>query len=297
MNDKIIYLNGEFVKESEAGISPMNRGLMYGDGLFETFRGYQGKVFALENHYRRLKDSAHFLSIALPFTEQELSAILTRLLDINDLLLSDSRIRLTLIRGGSPSGLLPSGNGESMVIISAEGVPASMEKIQQNGIKLSILKNYKIDHLSPLASRKTINYISGILGMMEIRENGGDEGIYLNHDGHLVEGITSNIFIVKGDRLYTPSLSSGLLPGITRDTVLEVAVQLGIACEEKNLSPDDLFQAEEVFITSSVREVVPATGVDERIFSVGPVTRKIQKGYKGYVATYFSNIDKMSASE
>ncbi|MDH3974492.1 MAG: aminotransferase class IV [Deltaproteobacteria bacterium] len=297
MSDSIIYLSGNFIEESKAAISPINRGLMYGDGLFETFRGYKGEIFALKNHYKRLTESARFLKMEIPFTERELSVILFTLLEKNDLLHADSRIRLTVIRGGSPSWLLPSGKEGSTVIISSESVPASIEAIQQKGIKLSLLKSFKIDHLSPLASRKTINYIPGILGMMEIKERGGDEGIYLNYEGHAVEGITSNIFIVKDNKLYTPPLSSGLLPGITRDIVLEVAPLSGIDGEEKDLSCDEIFQAEEIFITSSVREVVPAIGVDEKKFAIGPLTRKIQKGYKKFVAAYLSDIDKMSASE
>ena len=297
MNSKVIYLNGNFIEESKATLSPLNRGLMYGDGLFETFRAYKGKVFALNNHFERLSDSAHFLTIEVPFTKEDLSNILSELLEKNGLLNSDSRIRLTLIRGGSPAGLLPTGNEESIIIIAVEGVPASIEVIQQKGIKLSILKNYRIDHSSPLAARKTINYISGVLGMMEIRELGSDEGVYLNNKNHIVEGITSNIFLAKGGKLLTPPLSSGLLPGITRDTVLEVAKELGIACEEKNLISKDLFQADELFITSSVREVVPAIAIDDKEFSIGSLTREIQKGYKEYVASYFSNIDKRSASE
>lgn len=297
MTNKIIYLNGKFIEKSKAAISPLNRGLMYGDGLFETFRAYKGKVFALNNHFERLSDSARFLAMKVPFTEKELSSILSELLNKNGLLHSDSRVRLTLIRGGSPAGLLPSGNEESMVIISVEGVPASIEAIQQDGIKLSILKNYRIDHLSPLASRKTINYISGVMGMMEIRKEGSDEGIYLNNENHLVEGITSNIFLIKRGELLTPPLSSGLLPGITRDAVLEVARQLGITCIEKDLTLADLNESEEIFITSSVREVVPAIAVDDKEFSIGPLTKRIQKGYKEYVITCFSDIDKMNGSE
>lgn len=283
MKKRVLYINGDFLDEEKASLSPFNRGLLYGDGIFETMRGYKGRPFFLEEHYARLQKSAVFLKINLPFDVSELGAILDRLLELNSLADCDSRMRLNVIRGKGKGGLMPDPDAGVEVIVTAEGVTAGVERMQREGIKLVLISDFRIDSLSSLAQHKTFNYISGIMGLMEVNEHGGDEGLFLNNEGKVVEGVTSNIFIVKEDILITPPQSAGILPGITRGLVLKVAAGEGIAVKERDISKEDLFGADEIFITSSVREVVPVVSVDENVFKPGPVTRKIQESYRSKV--------------
>lgn len=283
MNKNIIYVSGSFSNEDEASISPLNRGLMYGDGIFETFRGYGGKIFAIDEHFARLQSAASFLKINIDFTVKDLAELISELLNKNSLTDKDSRIRLTLIRGRGADGLFPDLSAKSELIITAEEVSSGVRKLQQKGIEIVLVESMKIDARSPLASHKTLNYIPGIVALGEVREKGGSEGIYLNYEDDVVEGVTSNIFIVKKGRLKTPPLSSGLLPGITRDTVIKCAATCNIAVEETSITIEELFEADEIFITSSVREVMPVIKFDGREFNVGTVTKKILMSYKEFV--------------
>lgn len=280
MTERTIYINGEFLEEDKAGISPFNRGLLYGDGLFETVRSYKGRLFALEDHFLRLEESADFLRIPLPFDLAQLQTILSRLLKKNRLEDEDGRFRINLSRGEGKRGLFADKDAPSEVVITVEAVSPGIERIQQEGVKLVVIRDIHLDSRSPLSAHKTFNYIPGVLGLFQVEDAGGDEGLFLNYEGNIVEGVTSNVFMVKGGRLFTPPLSSGLLPGITRKKVIAVARQAGFDISESKISEEELFCADEVFITSSVREVVPVTAVDDKSFQIGVVTRAVQDAYK-----------------
>ena len=281
---KIIYINGSFSEADKASVSPFNRGLLYGDGFFETMRSYEGKIFALNEHYERLSATANFLKIAVPFSRDELRDILMQLLEMNLLTESDSRIRMTLMRGQGASGLFPDESAEAETIISADTVPADIEKVQKAGVKISLIDTIAIDYRSPLVSHKTVNYMPGILGLMEVRKKGGNEGLFVNNDGKVAEGITSNIFAVKNGVVMTPPLSAGILAGITRGIAIKVAHMLGIIVEERDITTEDLFSAEEFFITSSVREIVPVISFEKKSYEIGPITKRMQAEYKKYVS-------------
>ncbi|MDT8318594.1 MAG: aminotransferase class IV [bacterium] len=283
MSKNIIYVNGKFSSEDEASISPLNRGLMYGDGIFETFRGYGGKVFAIGEHFARLQSAADFLKMNVDFSAEELGELISELLNKNSLIDKDSRIRLTLIRGRGTDGLFPDLSAKSEIVITAEEVSSGVRELQQKGIEIALVESIKVDPRSPLASHKTLNYIPGIVALQEVREKGGDEGIYLNYEGYIVEGVTSNIFIVKSGRLKTPPLSSGLLPGITRDSVIKCAAICNIDVEETSITKEDLLKADEIFITSSVREVMPVIKFEGKGFNVGPATKEILSSYREFV--------------
>lgn len=283
MNKNIIYVNGRFSSEDEACISPLNRGLMYGDGIFETFRGYDGKVFAINEHFARLQSAASFLKINVDFSAKEMNELISELLHKNSLRDKDSRIRLTLIRGKGADGLFSDPSAKSELIITAVEVSSGIRELQQNGIEIVLVENIKIDPRSPLASHKTLNYIPGIIALEEVREKGASEGIYFNYEDNIVEGVTSNIFIVKDGRLKTPPLSSGLLPGITRDTVIKCAGICNITVEEIDITKEDMLNADELFITSSVREVVPVIKFEGRQFNIGRLTKEILLNYKEFV--------------
>lgn len=286
--NRIIYINGEFVREDEAKISPFNRGLLYGDGIFESMRSYKGGIFGLLEHFERISGSSAFLGIALPFDLDEEKKILDELLKRNSFVDVDSRIRINLIRGEGKRGLPPCDDAGTEVIISAETVSEKIDEIQKNGVKAVIIRDFRLDSRSALTPHKTLNYIAGILGLMEIKKMGGDEGIFLNYDGLVCEGVTSNIFMAKDGALLTPSLSAGILPGITRNVILKVGRGLGIKIKEQNITEADLFGADEIFITSSIREVVPVNRLDKVRYDIGPVTLKIQAGYKNFVRDYLN---------
>ena len=283
MNKNIIYVNGRFSNEEEACISPLNRGLMYGDGIFETFRGYGGRVFAINEHFARLQNAASFLKIDIDFSAEDLNELIYKLLHKNCLADKDSRIRLTLIRGKGADGLFPGLSAKSEIIITAVEVSSGIRELQQKGLEIVLVETIKIDPRSPLSSHKTLNYIPGVIALGEVIEKGGSEGIYLNYNGNVVEGVTSNIFIIKEGKLKTPPLSSGLLPGITRDTVIKCAARCNIAVEEIDIRKEDMLNADELFITSSVREVVPVIKFEGRQFNIGRLTKEILLSYKEFV--------------
>ncbi|MBE9536955.1 MAG: aminotransferase class IV [Proteobacteria bacterium] len=283
MTEKILYVNGEFVEEDKATISPFNRGFLYGDGLFETVRSYKGRLFALEDHFLRMEESAAFLRIPLPFDFKQLQELLQLLLKKNKLETDDGRVRINLARGGAKKGLFAEEGIPSELVITVEAVSPGIERIQREGVKLAIIHDIRIDSRSPLSSHKTFNYIPGVLGLMQVEAAGGDEGVFLSYEGNVIEGVTSNIFMVKEGRLFTPPLSSGLLPGITRKKVIEVAQAEGFEVSESDIGEEELFAAHEIFITSSVREVVPVVALDGKTFQIGAVTRAVQDAYKNHL--------------
>ena len=283
MTEKILYVNGEFVEEDKATISPFNRGFLYGDGLFETVRSYKGRLFALEDHFLRMEESAGFLRIPLPFDFKQLQELLQLLLKKNKLETDDGRIRINLARGGAKRGLFAEDGIPSELVITVEAVSPGIERIQREGVKLAIIRDIRIDSRSPLSSHKTFNYIPGVLGLMQVEAAGGDEGVFLSYEGNVIEGVTSNIFMVKEGRLFTSPLSSGLLPGITRKKVIEVAQAEGFEVSESDIGEEELFAAHEIFITSSVREVVPVVALDGKTFQIGAVTRAVQDAYKNHL--------------
>lgn len=278
-----LYINGSFTKSSNAAVSPYSRGLLYGDGIFETMRGYSGKVFALEEHFARLKTSAKFLDIEVPFGMPKLDEILRELLHLNALAKKDSRIRLNLIRGAGSGGLFPDETAEPEVFVTAVDVPENIGKIQREGVRLAIINNITLDNRSPFSRHKILNYLPGVLGLAEARKKGGDEGIFINYDGYVSEGTTSNLFAVKDGVVMTPPREAGILPGVTRSIVISLAQRQKLEVAEKNMTPGDFFEAEEIFITSSVREIVPVISANGRCYPIGPITKRLQEEYKCYV--------------
>jgi len=256
---------------------------MYGDGLFETMRGYGGRVFALKEHLERLKASASFLEIPVSLDPRKMHEIIFRLLELNGLDQKDSRIRLTVLRGEGRGGLMPDKDAPSEVIISAENI----KDIHEKGVSLRLIRNIRIDNRSPLTSHKTLGYLPGILGLMEVREKGADEGLFLNHDGMIAEGVTSNFFMVKKGVLITPPLSAGILPGITRGHVINAAKEIGLNVVEKGFSEDELFKGDEFFITSSVREIAPVRELEGISCEAGRITGKIRESFRRRLKRFF----------
>jgi branched-chain amino acid aminotransferase len=278
----VVYLNGRFVQAERAKVSAFDRGFSYGDGLFETMRAYSGWVFALDRHLGRLRKGA--LQIGIPFDgdvprwRRVMDAVLRR----NGLQAADSSLRLTLTRGNDPLGsLLPPETPPSPTLfLVAKSLDVGISEHQQLGISAIALRWGS--PFNPLGI-KSLNYLYNMLALAQARRDGAQEARFVATDGSVVEGTTSNLFSVTKGILTTPPVASGLLPGITREVVIELARKEGLAVREASLPLDDLLSADEAFVTGSLKEVMPLTAVDGRKIgagSPGPATRLLQQRYR-----------------
>ena len=279
----IIYLNGTLVPAQEAKISPFDRGLLYGYGLFETMRSYNGRVFRLDRHLARLKRSAWVLALASELEAYDLEQAIYKTLEANQL--KDARIRLTVSAGLGDRGLAPPNLGPITVMVSAQKLSLPSTQVYRRGIRAAIVSTRR-NSLSPLSQIKATNYLDSFVGLSQAVALGAEDAILLNERGFIAECSTSNIFLVAEGILTTPSVESGILPGITREAVLELARDLGIEAVEREIPEADLFQAEEAFLTTSVREVVPITSVNGKPVGSGKpgtVTKRLMAAYKELV--------------
>ena len=277
-----VYLNGALVPRGKASISPFDRGFLYGYGLFETMRSYGGRVFRLDRHLARLMHSAEELGLASQLDPVELEQAIYRTLEANGV--PDARIRLTIGAGEGERGLSPPTSGTLTTLVAAEKLTVPSH-IYQQGI-LAAMVSTRRNSQSPLPAIKSLNYLEGLIARAEAAALGVDEAIMLNDRGYVSECSSSNIFLVLAGKLLTPSLESGILPGVTREAVLELARDLGIEAMEGEIPPSDLLRADEVFITTSVREIVPVVTVDGRPVGSGKpgeVTRRLMTAYKELV--------------
>ena len=275
-----VFANGRFCRDREAGVSPFDRGFLYGEGLFETLRAYRGRVFRLDNHVERLIKSARSLGIPLPRELSRIEGAIVKLLRLNRL--SDARVRVTLSRGPGPG--TASAKPKARLFITASRFP-SPGRIQKNGVS-AVISSIRRNPHSPLSRLKSQNYLECILARDEARRRKSYEAIFLDTRGYVVEGSTSNIFLVSDGRLITPSLEGPLLPGITRRVVLEIVGHLGIPVRQRKVKPAELSEAREVFLTNSLVEVLPAIRIEGKKVGSGrpgPVTRTLQKAYKNEV--------------
>ena len=282
--EDIVYLNGTLVPRQEAMVSPFDRGFLYGYGLFETMRSYKERVFRLDRHLTRLRLSAQRLALASELEAYDLEQAVYRTLEANKL--ADARIRLTVSAGPGGRALAPPVGGLITVLVFAEKLLLSPEAYEQ-GIRAALV-SAKRNSLSPLSRVKATNYLGNLVAYSEAVALGAEEAILLNERGFIAEGSMSNIFLVAGGMLLTPSEESGILPGITREAVLELARELGVEATEGEISLADLLRADEAFLTSSVREVLPITSIDNKPVaqgSPGPVTKRLMAAYRHLVET------------
>ena len=270
-----IYLNGELVRQETATVSALDRGLLYGYGLFETMRSYGGRVFRLEQHYQRLRDGAARLAMDVPLTLRELSDAVEIVLLRNEL--SDARVRLMLTAGAEGAA--------GSVILLAREVTEYPRQLYRRGMS-ALVSSMRRNETSFLSGVKSINYLDNQLAREDARRQGADEAIILNTRGLVAEGSASNMFLVLDGRLVTPNLSSGCLAGITRQAVLELAIAAGLEPVESEVEPSAFEDASEAFLTGSVMEVMPLTRLDDRPVGTGgpgPVTGRLQRLYQEMV--------------
>lgn len=281
--EEMVYLNGALVPRGEARISPFDRGFLYGYGLFETMRSYGGCIFSLDRHLARMMRSAEKLGLAALLDPAELEQAVQKTLKANKL--SDARIRLTVSAGEGERGLAPPKKGTLTIMVVAEKLALPSPQVYEEGIRTAIVSARR-NSQSPLSRIKSLNYLDGLIAHSEAVAAGADEAILLNERGFVAECSTSNIFLVVERQLLTPSEESGILPGITREVVLELAQGLGIAAVAGEIPVADLLGADEAFLTNSIIEVMPITEVDGKPIGPGKpgeVTKRLMAAYRELV--------------
>lgn len=276
----VVSVNGRFVARSHAMINVFDRGFLYGDGLFETMRAYGGVVFALDAHLERLQASARALDLSVPPLNWH--ALCAALLRRNRLQRRDAWIRLVITRGVSDSGLQPTRRVRPTTVAMVGPVDARRGSVPVSAVLLPFARD------AWLAEHKSLNYLIGVVGKAAAARRGAGEGLYVDGRGAVREGTTTSLFVVQHGRLYTPPVD-GILPGVTRRVVLDLAADGGIPTRERRLTVTDLVGSDEVFLTSSVAEIVPVARVDRHRIGngrIGPVTGCVQQLYRGAVERY-----------
>ena len=267
----VLWCNGEWISTENLRISPTDRGILVGLSLFETILGVDGSPKFLDRHLERLANACSRLGWQPPTGITE--AILRDLLGRNELTTGHVRIRLTLTGGSGAISDLTRGEDAASWISAAPA--GDFPETTTAGIS-----TWKRNEFSPLAGLKCGSYAENILAYEDARKSGFEQPIFLNTSGHLCEAATSNVFLVRNGRLLTPPLDSGCLPGITRTVVMDLARQNGVSCEEIRLEKGDIENADEIFLTSSIRGPVPVSRLDQRPFSGTPVGSAIQRWWK-----------------
>ncbi len=279
--NEIVYLNGKLILRSRARISVLDYGFLYGYGLFETMRAYGGLVFRLDSHLNRLAQSARVLRISIEVPELK-SAIMDT---IQANKLGEARIRLTISIGEGEMMPDVSKCKKPTVLIMAEDYQPYPEEVYRKGFR-AVVSTIRRNSQSPLSRLKSTSYLESILARREAREAGAEEALCLNDKGFLAEGSMSNIFLVADGMLKTPGHEDGILPGITRQTVLELAPKAGIDTLECDIRLNELFQAQEAFLTGSLIEIMPLTEIEGKIIGSGKpgsVTKKLMAAYRRIV--------------
>lgn len=280
---EIVNMNGTICEASEAKISVFDHGFLFGDSVYETMRTYNRKIFLVERHMKRLENSARMIRLNLPIPVEKTQDELRR--TVAESKHEECYLRLIVTRGKGKISLDPEATeGSTYVIFSLPFRPVPAE-MSEKGIKLALVSTRRNNRLSLNPGIKSSNLLNNVLGFMEAKDRNAFEGILQNLSGNIAEGTTSNIFIVKNQKLLTPSLDVGLLPGVTRGLILELAAVERIPLEEKNITPGELMDCDECFITGTTKGVLPAGRIDELQLSPvpGPVTRKLMQAYRGFV--------------
>lgn len=278
-------IDGRIVGPEEARVSVFDRGFLYGDSVYEVVRTYGGRPFELEAHVKRLFESGRLLDLALPRSRQEISTEVLRTLEAADNLGEghESYIRIVVTRGSGEMGLDPALASNPCFIVMVRPLEQPAQSAYDQGVNVAVVGVRRVRSGAVDPAAKTGNYLNSVLALAEARRTGAFEAVMLDSDGRITEGASSNIFVVQGGVLRTPPLEVGILEGVTRRTVLEVAGEAGVRAQEVHLRPTDLTGADEAFLTSSIREIVPITRVDATPLgagTVGEVTRRIQHRFR-----------------
>jgi len=276
-----IYIDGVYYPKSQAKVSVYDHGLLYGDGVFEGIRAYNSTVFKLKEHIDRLYRSAHAIMLQIPLTKEKMTEAVVETLRRNKM--KDAYIRLVVTRGIGDLGLDPRKCPKPSVIIITDTISIMSKEAKEKGITAMItwVRRNSVD--AATHEIKSLNYLNSVLAKMEATANGVDEAICLDKNGYIAEGVGENLFIVKDGKLFTPPSSAGALAGITAQLTKKFAKNLGYDVVETNITPFQLFTADEVFFTGTAAEVVPIREVNKRQIgngSPGPVTKKLMAAFQ-----------------
>lgn len=281
MPEQWIYLDGEFVPPEKAVISVFDHGLLYGDGVFEGIRAYNGRVFRLDQHLDRLYCSARAINLTIPMSKEQMRDRVVETIRRNGL--QDAYVRLVVTRGKGDLGLDPVKCPVPTVFIIAGGIQIYPPELYEKGLRVVTLATRRniVDALSPRI--KSLNYLNNILGKLEANQANVEEGLMLTREGYVAEGTSDNVFIVGDGVVATPDLHLGVLAGITRGAVLEIAAAQSIPTEETTLTLFDVYNADECFLTGTAAELVPVVEVDGRRIGEGrpgPITKRLLHAFR-----------------
>lgn len=275
-----IYIDGEYYPQEEAKVSVLDHGFLYGDGVFEGIRAYNGRVFKLREHVARLYSSAAGIQLTIPLSQEDMVRRVVETVRRNDI--RDGYIRLVVSRGPGDLGLDPRKCPRPSVIIIADHIQLYPREFYESGIEIMTCstRRNRPDSLNPAI--KSLNYLNNILAKIEVNNAGLLEGLMLSWDGYVAECTGDNVFFVTGGKLVTPPLASGILNGITRQVVLELAAEQGVPAAEQCCTQQDLYCADECFLTGTGAEMIPVVKIDGRTVGTGapgPVTKQLMLGF------------------
>jgi len=276
-----IWLDGALVDEQDAKLSVFDHGLLYGDGIFEGIRFYNGRVFRLEEHIERLFLSAKAILLTLPWSVQEVCQFTVDTIKANGL--EAGYVRLVVTRGAGGLGLNPYLCEKPSMFIIASSIQLYPEEYYQDGLKLITCATRRPTPGSLSPQVKSLNYLNNVMAKVECIQAGALEGIMLNEQGYVAECTGDNVFIIKDGKVYTPFVADGALDGITRQVIFELCEQEGLPIEEKTLARYDLFTADEAFLTGTAAEVIPFVGLDQREIGdgrPGPWSKKLIQAFR-----------------
>lgn len=262
-----VYINGKLYDEQDAKISVFDHGLLYGDGIFEGIRIYDGCIFRLDQHIDRLEKSARAIRLEMPWSHEELCNAVVEACVANDL--HDGYIRQVVTRGRGSLGLSPKTCSDPQHIVIADKISLYPEEFYKNGLKIITVPTRRNNSAALPPMVKSLNYLNNILAKMEAQTCGFQEALLLNDEGYVAECTGDNFFIVSNGTIFTPPVSAGSLGGITRGAVIDAVRELGIPFEEKNLTRYDCWTCDEFFLTGTAAELVPVIEVDARRIGAG----------------------------
>ncbi|SDL80840.1 branched-chain-amino-acid transaminase [Sediminibacillus halophilus] len=285
MSSQWIFLSGQFVKKEEAVVSVYDHGFLYGDGVFEGIRAYDGNIFKLEEHLQRLYESARSILLEVPYTKEELTQIIVETIRKNQL--EDAYIRVVVSRGSGNLGLDPSNCSQPRLVVIAEALALFPKELYERGLRVGSVasRRNRPDVLNPQI--KSLNYLNNILVKLEANQAGVDEALMLNDQGYVTEGSADNVFIIKNGTIFTPPVYLGALEGITRNAIIDLAKEAGYTVKETPFTRHDVYVADEVFLTGTAVEVIAVVEVDGRKIDdgrPGKITNQLLKEFRKVVA-------------
>lgn len=279
-----VYINGKLVDKEQACVSVFDHGFLFGDGIFEGMRSYGGKVFRLEEHLRRLWDSAKSIWLEIPITREEMAQAVNDTLKVNSI--QDGYIRLIVTRGQGTLGLDAHLCKNPLIVIITDHIALYPAEFYEKGLEIITASTMR-NHPAAMNPRiKSLNYLNNILAKIEGHHAGCVEALMLNHKGEVAECTGDNIFLVRDGQLLTPPTDAGILEGITRAAVMELAVEAGVPVREMAITRHDVYVADECFLTGSAAEVIPVVKVDDRVIGdghPGPVTRDLAQRFRALI--------------